>query len=107
MAAMKVQGGRMVPTAQLQKPAGYTDAEWNQLTDTGKRKASQGAMAPSPGGRFRDHMFNAGQIDEVVEGLQSLAPRFPKVRQALQAAMRARQAWDEARRLIDQSVIWD
>lgn len=104
--AMRIKGGKMTPIGQIQKPAGVTDAEWNSLTDTGKRAIAAG-QAPSPGGRFKDAMFHAGEVDSVVEGLQRLAPRFPNVRPALQAAMKAQQAWNQARDLIDQNVAWD
>jgi hypothetical protein len=52
-------------------------------------------------------MFNAGDVDDVAQALAPLAARFPKVRAAQQAAMKAAQAWNEARRLIDQAVAWD
>ena len=104
--AVRYQGGRAIPIGQIQKPAGVSDAEWNSLTDTGRR-AIAGGQAPSPGGRFKDHMFNAGDVDDVAQALAPLAARFPKVRAAQQAAMKAAQAWNEARRLIDQAVAWD
>lgn len=95
-----------MPIGQIQKPAGVSDAEWSRLTDTGKR-AIAGGQAPSPGGSFKESMFNAGEVAEVAQALAPLAARFPKVRAAQQAAMKAAQAWNEARRLIDQAVAWD
>jgi hypothetical protein len=104
--AVRYQGGQAMPIGQIQKPAGVSDAEWNSLNDTGKR-AIAGGKSPSPGGRFKDSMFNASDVNEVVQALQPLAARFPKVRPALQAAIKAQQAWNEARRAIDQTVAWD
>lgn len=105
--ALKFKGGKAVPLGDLKKPAGFTDAEWNGLGDTGKRMAIERGMAPRPDARFKDHMFDAGSIADVVDGLREIAPRFPKVRAALQAAEQAKMAWDKARALIDQTVLWD
>lgn len=105
--AVRFKGGKAVPIGQIQKPAGFTDAEWNGLTDTGKRLAAEKGMAPSPGGRFNDHRFDAGNMDEIVSALGPVAQRFPKVRQALDAARQAEAAWNKARMLIDQTVLWD
>lgn len=80
---------------------------WNGLGDTGKRLAVEKGMVPRPDDRFKDNMFNADQVNQVVDGLRRIAGRFPKVRPALQAAEQAQVAWNKGEALISQDVLWD
>lgn len=113
--AVKSQGGKSTPIRAKDifasdkaegRPNWATEQEWNQLLENGRNQVKQGKV-PLLNRRFKDAVFNAGELTTVIEMMQAKAVT-PKAKAAL-AKLKAldNELGNRIYSIVSEGFVWD